>query len=183
MSSYSLWAKIGKENYILSVTTLLMAVALTFMSYAFYRLYTTKLVTISPPRIEREFSVAGDHVSQSYLEQTATYLSDRLLSVSPASARQSFDSILPYLTTEPGMVKVIRDDLIRQAKAIEENDIYQIFYPLKVIISEKKGTIVVEGPLRRLVGNTYKPPEEIKRITFHFNVQNGRFLVTKIEAN
>lgn len=182
MSWYNAWDKLGKENYILSITTLVMAVGVTVMSFAFWRLYTNKAVTVTPPGFDREYQVAGDRVSRSYLEQTAAFLSDRLLSVSPANARASFDMILPYLTTDPGLVAVIREDLNRQAKVIEENDIYQSFYPMKFSISEQRGTIVVDGALRRIIGNIYKPPEETKRITFYFIVQNGRFLVTKIEA-
>lgn len=183
MSWYNEWTKLGKENYILSVMSLAMALALTVMSFAFYRLYTNKAVTVTPPSFEREYQVAGDRVSRSYLEQTSAFLADRLLSVSPANARQSFDMILPYLTTDPGLVKIIREELNRQAKVIEETDTYQIFYPMKYMISEQKGTIVVEGALRRIIGNIYKPPEETKRIAFYFIVLNGRFLVTKIEAD
>lgn len=183
MSFYNEWTKLGKENYILSVTILVMALGVTVMSFAFYRLYTNKAVTVTPPGFDREYQVAGDRVSRSYLEQTAAFLADRLLSVSPTNARQSFDMVLPYLTTDPALVKVIREDLNRQAKVIEETDTYQIFYPMKFSISEQKGTIVVDGPLRRIIGNIYKPPEETKRITFYFTVHHGRFLVTKIEAN
>lgn len=102
------------------------------------------------------------------------------MSVSPLNVDESFDEILPFLTTDPDLIKDIRKQLLLQAEKIKENDIYQIFYPMKFYVNEKSMKMYVEGMLKRIVGNTYAGQERVV-LELGFTVRNGRLFITSIQ--
>ena len=146
-----------------------------------YRAATNKVVVVIPPKVEREFWISGENLSYAYIEQVAVYLADSLLSVSPSNVDQAITRIMPFLTTDPEQVKEIRDSFAAYAKAIKENDWWQSFYPMKVIVNEKQQRIDVYGVLRKMTGNLYIGQENNKVISFNYEVRNGRLIITGVK--
>lgn len=180
MKYYNFWEKIITENRIYQIVIIALSVVVIAEGILISNLFKEKQVVILPPKIEKGFTVAGDKLSKEYLEQVATYIADRVLSVSPANVDQSFDSIIPFLTTDPSLVKQIKQELAIQAKKIKENDIYQTFYPMKFYVNEKERKMYVEGLLRKMVGNTYAGQERVI-LELGFTVKNGRLFITSIQ--
>lgn len=178
---FSNWAMLQGENSSLKVMTLGLTVALLVSSIANYNLYREKTVVVIPPKVTKEFQVSGNELSFSYFEQVGFYLSDRVLSVSAENAQNSFDTILPYLTTEPDAVKIIRENLSMQAQVIRENDIYQVFYPMRVAVNAQGMKFSVEGTLKKMSGNNHISTGKAT-ITFDFIVKDGRLIIKSIEV-
>ena len=181
MKYYNFWEKIITENRIYQILILILAIVILFEGFLINHLYKEKQVLVLPPKIEKPFVVAGNKLSQSYLEQVAKYIADRILSVSPANVDESFDEIVPFLTTDPSIVKQIKEQLALQAKKIKDNDIYQIFYPMKFYVDAKHRKMAVEGILRKMVGDTYAGQEKVI-VEMGFTVRNGRLYITSIEV-
>jgi conjugal transfer pilus assembly protein TraE len=146
-----------------------------------YRAAVNKTVIVIPPRVDKEFWVSGNELSSAYIEQVAVYLADSLLSVSPSNVDQALSRVMPFLTTDPAQVKEIRDNFAAYAKAVKENDWWQSFYPMKVVVDDKHNKIDVYGVLRKMTGDVYVGQENNKVITFTYEVRNGRLIITGVK--
>jgi len=146
-----------------------------------YRATTNKMVVVIPPRVDREFWVSGENLSYAYIEQVAVYLADSLLSVAPPNVDKALTRVMPFLTTDPAQVKEIRDSFAAYAKAVKENDWWQSFYPMRVVVNEKQQRIDVYGVLRKMTGNIYVGQENNKVISFNYEVRNGRLIITGVK--
>ena len=145
-----------------------------------YRASTNKMVVVIPPRVDKEFWISGENLSYAYIEQVAVYLADSLLSVAPPNVDKALTRVMPFLTTDPSQAKEIRDSFAAYAKAVRENDWWQSFYPMKVVVDEKHQRIDVYGVLRKMTGNIYVGQESNKVISFNYEVRNGRLIITGV---
>jgi conjugal transfer pilus assembly protein TraE len=146
-----------------------------------YRVANNKTVVVIPPKVDREFWVSGESLSYAYMEQVAVYLADSLLSVAPPNVDKALTRAMPFLTTDPAQVKEIRDSFAAYTKAVKENDWWQSFYPMKVMVDEKQRRIDVYGVLRKMTGNVYVGQENNKVISFNYEVRNGRLIITGVK--
>jgi len=158
-----------------------MTIVAIISSMAAYNAYKTKTVLVLPPGMTKQFEASGNRLSRSYFEQVGFFLSDRLLSVSPETVDISFDTVVPFLTTDPDALKAIRAQMAAQAEEIKANDIYQVFYPMKMTVNEKGRIFTVEGMLKRMSGSSTVSGSKA-RINFGFDVRGGRLIITSIEA-
>jgi len=179
MKYFSEFSAIKKENDIFKLLSIILGGAIFILSFLLIHKETTTIIT--PPDIKREFEVSGETLNKSYFEQVGFYLADRLLSVSPESVDDSFNSIMSFFITDPDAIKTLLEHMTKEARSIKENDIYQVFYPAKVVINHKSSVFTVEGSLKRLTGNTYLSTEK-KSIDFRFKVQRGRLIILGVEV-
>jgi len=183
MKFWNFWEKLDKENRVLKLGFLVLLIVFTVQSYLVIKLYDKKTIVVLPPRIEKEFWIAGDTLSKSYLEQVAYFIADRLFNVSPENVKSSIDMILPFLTTEPENLKKIREQLIAYAREIIVNDIYQSFYAMKFLIAKdrnKRTFMRIEGILRRTSGDVYIGQKKAV-LNLFFKVKNGRLIIYELE--
>ncbi len=182
MKYFDLISKLDAQTRFLGLVATLLTAGLLFMSFTTYSLYSEKTVVILPPRVEKEFWVAGDTLSSSYLEQVAYYIADRMMTVSPQNVESSLDMIRPFFSTDPEDLKRLDRTFVRIAKTVRENDYYQVFYPLRFRIDQKNSRLIVEGMVRKMSGMQYIGQER-KTVVINFHVRNGRFFVKGIEVN
>lgn len=175
------WAMLKGENGILKMVTLGLTAAVIVMSVSNYNLHKEKTVVVIPPNLSKPFEVSGNTLSFEYFEQLGRYLSDRILSVSPENVQYSFDEILPFLATNPESIKPIRENMALQASVIKENDIYQVFYPMRTMINKEGKRFSVEGTLRKMTGNNTISTGRAT-ITFDFFVKGSRIYITAMEV-
>lgn len=180
MKFYNFWEKIITENRIYQIVIIALSVVIIAEGILISTLFKEKQVVILPPKIEKQFTVAGNKLSKEYLQQVAEYIADRVLSVSPMNVDESFDEIVPFLTTDPDLVKQIKNSLALQAKKIKDNDVYQIFYPMKFYVNDRERKMYVEGILKKMTGNTYIGQEKVI-LELGFTVRNGRLFITSIQ--
>ncbi|TDA63643.1 hypothetical protein E0765_07350 [Sulfuricurvum sp. IAE1] len=180
-SFWSNWAKLDSENAVLKIALLAVSGSLVVSLLVIKSVTEDKTVVVIPPNFQKEFRVTGNKISYEYFEQVGFYVSDRLLSVSPQNVQASFDSIMPFLTKDPRAVKAIRENLALQATVIKENDIYQAFYPMKVMVNDIGTKFSVEGTLKKMSGNNAISTARTT-IVYDFIVQDGQLIITSIEV-
>jgi len=183
MKFWNFWEKLDRENRVLKLGFLALLIIFAIQAYLVIKLYDRKTVVVLPPKVEKEFWVAGDSLSRSYLEQVSYFIADRLLNVSPENVKSSIDMVLPFLTTEPENLKKIREQLVEYAREIVDNDIYQSFYPMRFLIARdrnKRPFMRVEGILRRTSGDVYLGQQKAVLDLF-FKVRNGRLIIYELE--
>ncbi len=178
---FSDFERLVKEVRFQSIIIYAMLFIVLLQGILLYRAATNKVVLVLPPKVEREFWVSGETLSYAYIEQVSVYLADSLLSVAPPNVDKAISRIMPFLTTDPAQVKEIRDSFASYAKAVKENDWWQSFYPLRVVVDEKNRRIDVYGVLRKMTGNIYVGQESNKVISFNYEVRAGRLIITGVK--
>lgn len=178
---FAKWAATNYENNTLTFVNLGLSAALIISLLVINNLSNSKTVVVIPPNLNKEFQVSGNTLSKEYFEQVGFYLSDRILSVSPENVANSFDTILPYLATNPESIKTIRENLSLQAETIKQNDFYQVFYPMRVSINEQGMKFSVEGTLKKMSGNNSISSGRAT-VIYDFSIENGRLFIKNIEV-
>ncbi|MFN3263490.1 MAG: TraE/TraK family type IV conjugative transfer system protein, partial [Aquificaceae bacterium] len=169
-----------KENRLFYVATVGLIVANVVLAFLLYRASVHKQVIVIPPKVDKEFWVAGDTLSRAYLEQVAVFLADRILSVSPENVDYSLSMVGPFFTSDPQQLKAIQETLAGYKATIKRENWSQVFYPLKVTITEK--AIAVEGIVRKLAGVNYVGQER-RTVQFSYEVRNGRLIITEVKLS
>lgn len=179
IKTWGLLTRLKEENRLMKLAVFILALALFIESILIYRTANTQKIIVLPPRVDREFWVAGDKVSNSYLEQVALYVADRMLSVSPENVDYSFDTIMGFMTTDPQYVKTLKEKFIELARVVKVNNVSQVFYPLKVDF-RKDNELVISGILKKLTGNILMG-ESKPYLKLQYKINNGRLTITNIE--
>lgn len=179
---FSNWTVLKEENNVLKISVLVLTAGLVASVMTISRISESRTILVIPPKVTKEFQVSGNNLSYEYIEQIGFYLADRLLSVSPANAQNSFDTILPFLTKDPESIKTIRENLMLQAKTIKDNDVYQAFYPMQVLVNNEGKRFSVEGELKKMSGNNNISSSRAT-INFDFTVENGQLFIKSVGVN
>lgn len=178
MKYFSLIDSLLSQNRVLKLAILSLTLTNLATAYLLYLSWGKQKIVVVPPEIRKEFWVAGNKVSMSYIEQVFYFLSDRILSVSPENVESSIATIYPFLSTDPGVLPLIEKQLYKYKKHVKENRIWQVFYPLSLKVEGNK--VKVSGILKKGVEGQLISNEN-KTITFTFSVKNGRLIVEGIE--
>lgn len=182
MKFWSAWHKLRAENHIMKVVVIVMAFAVGTLGVTVNRLINSQKIIITPPVINKEFWIAGNTVSKSYIEQVIYFVADRVLTVSPSNVDQSLQMIMPFITHEKKFIRKIKTLLDEFAGKIKRDDIEQTFYPLKFYIDKKKSNrVILEGILKKEISGIDAPDKDINFI-IEFDVINGRLLIELIEV-
>jgi conjugal transfer pilus assembly protein TraE len=179
---WNYWDKVTSENKLFKNIFIILTATIVILVFFIMKLADNKRVLVIPPRVDKEFWVAGNEVSTTYLEQVASYIADMVMNVSPVNVDRAYDTILPFLTTDPELVGLIRTELLTQADTIKEEDIYQSFYIRKVWIDKENHSITVSGISRRSTGNLYIGSQSAS-VKITYKISNGKFIITKLEVN
>ena len=182
MKFWNYWDKITNENKLFKNIFIILTATIVILVFFIMKLADNNRVVVIPPRVDQEFWVAGNEVSTTYLEQVANYVSDMVMNVSPGNVDRAYDIILPFLTTDPELVRDIRSNLLTQADTIKKEDIYQSFYIRKVWIEKENDTITVSGICRRSTGNLYIGSQS-SSVKIKYNINNGKFIITNLEVD
>lgn len=119
------------------------------LSYFVLTANTTEKTIIVPPQLDAPFTVYGDEVSSSYIEQMSVYFVQLLLTYNKKNARTQFDMVLHYVN--PSAYGEMNTKFSIDIDRITRNDISSAFYPLGIHI--KKNVAYVSGELRGYVGS------------------------------
>ena len=126
----------------------------------------------------KEFWVTGNRVSQTYLEQQGKYISQTLLTTNPKNAKKQFLSILPLV--ESSQYNDIKNELLKQASYLIENDISTVFYTGTPEYKDNK--IIMNGVKNNTIGNKTVTSKKIK-FTIGFKIENGRFYILRLKVD
>jgi len=171
--------KLLGENRYLKLCCLIQAIALAGAIFVIGQ--REEKTVVIPAALRGEFWTTNKEVSSSYVEQVALYIADRLLTVSPETVDESFEKALIFFSTDPKILKALKEQLADIKVQIKENSYYQSFFPKKVYLTGKKlDTVVVEGKIRRLVGEQFEEEKPVM-VRMGYTVRHGRLYITSFE--
>jgi len=167
-----------EQNRVLKFGIAVMALANAVLVFGLLYVVDRQKVVVVPPELRKEFWVAGNRVSRSYLEQVFFFVTDRLLNVSPENVESSVAAVYPFLTTDPEGLKAVQEQLQDYVKRVKKNKVWQVFYPVALHVKENE--VIVAGVLKRGIMDQLLETKD-KKVRYLFSVRGGRLLIERID--
>lgn len=143
------WDQLSVQNITLRFTIVSLLFVIITQSLVIAALYNKQRVVFIPPKVDREFYIASEGPSASYLQMMGEYTAGQLMNFTSSNVISRFNSILPLLSSANH--NNIKTMLTRQAESVIKANISQVFFPKKFDVDEKLKTIGIFGPVRRIV--------------------------------
>ena len=166
------------ENWTFRIVTLVLAGVIVYQGILLSEKVNNQKIVILPPKVDKEFWVAGNVVSKAYLEQMGQFVAFYLFNVDRNTAKTSIENILTYV--EPKFYGEVRKMLHEQAEYIADNNIARVFYPSTIDVSQK-GIIKVIGILKDLIGNKVVNSRQVE-LTIGYKIKQGRFWIVSLKV-
>lgn len=131
---------------------------------------------VVPPHFDRPFSVRGDELSASYIEQMGRYFAQLLLSYQKQTARGQFDAALQYF--DPRVYGEVKARLHAEADRIEHNDISSVYHITSMDIRGRSA--VITGEQIGIVGKkiVHRTP---KSYSMTFRYTEGQLYIARFD--
>jgi len=158
---------------------LLMGFAVTtglslLLGFSVFYLVGRERVVIVPPIVNRDFWVATDMVSDSYLEQMAEFFAGLLLNVTPNSFATRSEHLLQHVA--PNAYPTLKTQLVEQKLELERRAMSTTFHPASFKVDRKKLLVELKGELKILVGRA-SVESQTKTYRIQFSQQHGRLYI------
>ncbi len=162
-----------ERNRLLLAFAIASTLSLILGASNFYLIGKERIVVV-PPTVSREFWVASDSVSDSYLQEMSQYFSSLLLNITPNTFAVNSEHLLQNVA--PESFGALKSQLVQQQIEIERRGISTTFYPASFKIDRQKLLVELKGELKILVGNA---PLESKTKTYQikFVQRHGRLFI------
>ena len=166
------------ENWTFRIVTLTLSGVIIYQGLLLSKKVNNQRVVVLPPKINKEFWVAGNTISKSYLEQMGQFVAFYLFNIDRNTAKISIENILTYV--EPKFYGVVKKILYEQVDYIIENDIARVFYPSTIDVSQK-GVIKVIGILKDIIGSKVVSSRQIE-LEIGYKIKQGRFWIVSLQV-
>ena len=164
------------ENWTFMIVTLIMAGVIVFEGYLISdKVNNQKIVFMPPKMVTKEFWIAGNVVSKTYLEQMGFFISSTLLNIDSQTSKYTIQNILPLV--EPNFYYKVKSMLQEQINYIKDNDISRVFYPS--VVKVKKGELNVIGVVKDIIGDKVVSNQQVD-VKINYKIKQGRFWVAGI---
>jgi conjugal transfer pilus assembly protein TraE len=148
------------------------------LSLSLFSLIGKERVLVVPPVVSREFWVATDSVSDSYLEQMSEFFSSLVLNVTPSSFSTRSEQLL--LHVDPSTYSIVKTQLVEQGIEVARRAMSTSFHPLSFKVDRNSLMVEVKGELKILIGNS--PIEtKIQAYQIQFSHRNGRIFIKEFK--
>lgn len=142
------------------------------------RITGQRTVFMPPKIVTKEFWIAGNEVSSSYLEMMGQFVIFNLFDVTPENAKFNGDNLLAIV--EPKFYEAVDSTIQTQQNYLTVNQISRTFYIGK-INAKTPGVIVVEGLLREHIADKMISKQNVV-VSISYNIEQGRFWLRGIDA-
>jgi len=174
------WDKISVQNTTLRIAVAALAVVVVALSLVVSALYNKQRVVFVPPTVDREFYIAGDSPSASYLEMMGEFVADKIMNFTSSNVLPRFNSILPFLS--PANYNEVKTMLAKQADSITKANISQVFFVSRADVNEELKTIGVAGAIRRVVADQIAA-EKPAVVWIKYRFKGGKFEIDAITVS
>lgn len=162
------------SGVLLAITLLQSITVVALLRYAHSR-HETHFI---PPAISQEFTLSGTGVSEGYLRDMTTFLTQLRFNVTSSSASNQFNALLGYVASS--LYGDIRAQLVKEVETINHEHLSSAFYPTTFEIDSKHLRVKVMGQMKRLVGaDLMSDVRETFVITYVY--ESGLLKLTNIE--
>lgn len=169
--------KLIYDNKIFSFLIIVLSIVVLLEGYVvFYKIDSQKVVILPPSDSLKEFWIAGNNVSTSYLEMMSDVISYNLLNVT-SEKKINIDFILAMTPSE--YFNQVKSAITSQMKYVQDNGITQVFYITKYD-THQRGFIKVTGILKQFVGER-KVESTLHSLIIQYVIEFGKFQIKGIE--
>ena len=144
------------------------------LGFSVFCLVGKERVVVVPPIINRDFWVATDTVSDSYLEQMAEFFAGLLLNVTPNSFTTRSEHFLQQVA--PNAYPALKTQLVEQKLELERRAMSTTFHPSSFKVDRGKLLVELKGELKILVGNA-SIQSQTKTYHIQFVQHHGRLYI------
>lgn len=137
---------LGLTGVLLGITLMQSVTNVLLLRYAHSR-HETHFI---PPKITEAFTVSGVGVSDSYLRDMTSFLTQLRFNVTASSSALQFNALLGYVA--PALYGELRTQLIKEIEQIKHEHLSSAFYPANFEIDNKHLSLKVTGQMKRFVG-------------------------------
>lgn len=173
--------KLSNEKKFFGFIIIVLAIVISVQGVLNYSLITANRTIVLPPAVTKEFWVTDKKLSESYFEQIGFYIADRVLSVSPETVDASYISLLPFFDSNSESLKAVREKLKSQADFVKAENMYQVFYPMKMYPYYNENKLVIEGPMKKFIGEILVQDKKLSKITIIYEIKTGRFMIKSLD--
>ena len=164
------------QRNIFSASLVILSVALAFQSVFLFS--KRERIIVVPPKIEKEFWVDSDSVSESYLEQMGAFLGSLALAKSSESYIMRTKLLLKY--TSPSFEGALRQQLTKEFELLKRENASYVFFPFSIQTNARDLTVLLEGDrILYAGGKEISNTKESYEMSFEYS--GGRILLTGIE--
>lgn len=137
---------LGISSVLLTITLMQSIAVVALIHYAHSKHETHFL----PPKISESFTLSGTGVSESYLRDMTTFLTQLRFNVTATSVTNQFNALLDYIS--PSIYGDIRGQLVKEVDQINHEHLSSAFYPTSFEIDAKHLKVKVIGQMKRFLG-------------------------------
>ncbi len=139
--------------------------------------WKNRQVVLVPMNLSKKAVIGASSVSASYIEQVAISLLSQRLDITPGTVRQNNIMVLSH--TDPRFYANFKKTLNEEEKVVLEKDVSSAFYIKSIKVSSRDLTVLVEGTLRRWIGERFIGDSE-KTYVMKFNHIGSEILLKSI---
>ena len=172
--------KMVAQRNILLFFSFISSIAVVLLSCLLF-LKKERIVII--PTVGPSLWIEEGKTSEVYLERFGSYISDLLLTRTPADVDRKNKILLEHV--HPAFYHAAKKQLWKDRESILHSNQSLLFRPSRSHIDPLKQTYIVEGELLAFIGKTGELPScaqaEQKKFTFEFQCQNGKLLLKSLK--
>lgn len=131
-----------------------------------------------PPKISQEFSVSEAGVSDGYLRDMSSFLTQLRFNVTPSAATFQFNALLNYVASS--LYGEQRAQLVKEVEQINHEHLSSAFYPTTFDIDSKHLSVKVKGQMKRFVGAEVMSDAQ-ETFLLQYSYEYGLLKLTNIE--
>ena len=159
----------------LSIAALLGSIGVNvLLTLATFSLIGKERVVVVPSVVERDFWVATDNVSDSYLEQMSQFFAMLVLNVTPSNFKVRSEQLLRHVATQS--YAMVKEKLMHEQKEVERRAITTLFHPVAFKVDRSKLIVEVKGELKTWIGSS-EFEARLKHYQIQYVLKNGRLTI------
>lgn len=167
------------ENWTSRIVILLLVLIVMWQQMIIVnRISGQRTVFMPPVVVNKQFWVAGNTVSTSYLEMMSQFIIFNLFDVTPHNAIANGQNVLALV--EPEFFADVEEMLSRQMSYLVDNQISRTFYFSK-IDAKTPGRMVITGILKDLVSDKVIDRRDVN-IEINYAINQGRFWMNGLKV-
>ncbi|HHV7523702.1 TPA: type IV conjugative transfer system protein TraE [Burkholderia orbicola] len=154
--------------------------AALIITISFFGIFVLRDPTkIVPPEVRRPYEIGSNYANREYLSDMATYVLDRVLTVTPASA--SYNNSVILRMTHPDGYGPLKTQLDAAALKIKKEQISTVWVGRNEQVNESQLSVKVSGTYKTYISDKPVGEKDKSYIVQFIVTSSGRLYVLKID--
>ncbi|AJC92164.1 conjugative transfer system protein TraE [Campylobacter subantarcticus LMG 24377] len=165
------------ENTTFRIISVILSLVILFLVWIIANKTDSQRVVFMPPKaIAKEFWVAGNEVSKTYIEEISQFIAFNLLNITRENAHNNIENILTLV--DPKFYQDVKIKLLEQTGYIVDNSISRTFF-ITAIDANKKGVVEVHGVIKDIISDKVVNSNN-NTLIIGYEINQGRFWINSL---